>query len=495
MQLRQRRLSRAPASRACGIGLVLGVAWACGGSADSRGQRTSVGERDDVEPPPASQWQLPEGGVAVDVVPESDLSAVDAFGNLWLQGCGGLFVVHPEGIQRYRYLDTPWSGGQAQVTADARGRVWVQSDVLRQVYTGKVQQVAVPPPAPVAELVFASDGVAWALKYDESRMESGWFSLQSFYPGLGPDLPAPRWASNALPGRAGALWLRADEEVYRFGDGRFWGPYVLPSSAPPYYYDPQDDTLGLTGNGVLTKLAFDGQAIAVREQRNIAWLDAIGRLSDGRLAVRSRELEVLVLDSDESAGEVIAASGTRGVLSPFRELYLQSPSGISRYREGRVERLLSFGEPPPELPAWQEQGYARALRASSEDAVADDFEPPIPALLHHKLHIVGRGYVPGFESPAVIDVDGRVSVPVRLAPELRVFAESQGLEIIQPERALLGPPAAPTGELWDLYGYLESDECYSQPGKVFHLIEAYPVGMAAAQREALATGLRRANPE
>lgn len=492
------------------------LTFACGGSSSSAASTSTgePGEGHSAAPdlsPAEPQWRLPAGGAAVEVVPEGSwLRAVDAFGNLWLEGCSGLFVVHEGGIQRYRYLDTTWVRGAVSVAADAHGRIWLDSTGLSLIEAGRVQELRVPDSEPLLELAFGGDGVAWALTFDQTRStQSGWYRFQAFHPEIAPGVLAPRWARYPVAGRDGALWVGADEEIYRFAEGRFWGPFAFPSSVANHFYDPHDDTLGVVHDGELTRLAFDasgGSLVEVKRQP-VFWNSAIGRLSDGRLAVDdyqdaadgSLEHRVLVLDADDSAGITVATGDDRPLLSASRELYLQTPRGVARYRDGQVEQLLTFARQPlrPSY-IWQEQGYGGVLRAPAQEATGGDLEPLVPAVLHQKLHLKGRMYVAGFEAPTTLELVDGGHVQVSIAPELRVFAEAQGIQLLPPfDEGRLAAGASPEkGEPWDLYGYLQPASCDSQPSeKWFYLVEAYPVSMTSAQRAALADSLRTAHPD
>lgn len=307
-----------------------------------------------------------------------------------------------------------------------------------------------------------------------------------------------------MAGREGALWVSADEEIYRVADGRFWGPYTFAESAAPTLYEPLDDTLVVSGGGTFTKLAFDGESIVLVERRSVPWTFASGRLKDGRLLVNeystaadgTLERRLLVLEDDRGSGTPIPAEDARPVLSAARELYLQTRRGISRYRAGQLEEVLRFARQARELPAWEERGYGSALREPAQEASPAELAPLVPEVLHQKLHLAGRMYSPGFESPLVIELSDDAYVAVAIAPELRAFAEALGLQLIpgSGEERPLGAPQE-KGEPWELYGYLEPSGCDQQPRqKVFHLLEAYPVSMPGEERAVLAAALRAAHP-
>lgn len=444
-----------------------------------------------------SSWIFPEGGVTVAALSDTgnQLQAIDAFGNLWIRSCEGLFVANEREIRRYRYLDTPWEQGGGVAFADGQGRVWYSTTGrLSMLEQGQWREA----PA-LGRVVVGSDGVAWAITGGE---RSGDSSMLAIWPEISPPISAPRWYSETFVGRNGELWYRTSVgrggELWHFDGQRFVGPFP---EVGFYFYDSLDDTLGIVqpDRGELIKVRYDGEAIVEVARSAVSWYRALGRQSEGYLIVQDHDLELLVLDGEQALplpplSRRLARGRLVGMLSPTGELYLRNDAGVFHYRDGELRSVIEYAPYAVPVHAWRSAGYGRALRAESVAATRADFEPEIPAIFGAKVQITGSAYYVGFEAPHALAVDGEpTDVAVAVEPELYALLGERGLDVQQGqtnEEGLFDPDAA----LWEMFGYLEPGPCYQPGEKTFHVVEAYPLAMPAAERAALGAELRERHP-
>jgi hypothetical protein len=443
------------------------------------------------------EWAFPEGGVAVDSVPigENYLHTIDAFGNLWIGGCEGLYVANAGEIRRYRYLDTPWERGGTPQVADRQGRVWYTSDRgLSVLEAGQWRDV---PAGDHASVVVGSDGIAWTIRRGE---RSGDITIASIWPEASAPIVAPRGYFETFVGQNGGIWYRTSltsaSELWHFDGQRFSGPFTVDSGA--FFYDALDDTMGIIRReqDELIKVRHDGTGIVEVSRSAVDWLDALGRQSDGYLVARSEQLDLLVLDGEralplpELSRRILGPSRRIvGRLSVTGELYLLAEGGVFHYRDGEARPVVEYAPYVPVVRPWDGAGYGSALRAESTTATRADLEPEIPSIFGKKVRVTGVAYYVHFESPHGLAIDGEpVNVSVQGTPELYAFATERGLDIWGPESA--DGLSDPNAEAWDLIGYLEPGPCYSPGQKTFHVIEAYPQSMPPAERAELEADLR-----
>lgn len=471
--------------------VILCGALGCGGAAKSeRAAAATAGGEGEALP----AWVPPEGGVAVDNVPfgGAELKSVDAFGNLWLQGCEGLYVVSDDGIQRYRYQDTPSQHGSATLHPDGQGRMWLAaSGYVSMVEAGQWRDVW---EGDVYGIVVGADGTAWLRQvltagHGPAR---GQQTIQRLWPEMSKVILAPGWGNAIFPGRDGTLWYATlDDELHRFAEGQFWGPYAMSPTNIHYHYDALDDTFGLSGSSLLTKVGFEGEVLSEVGQWNISWSSALGRLKDGDLAVRGREDRVYVMQGAGSDTERVVASIDAAitqrthVISPVGELYFGSESAVYHYREGRVERVFELG-PASVREAGLRLSYGRALREDAAAVNAAALEPFVPFEAGAKVRITAtvRGSLP---SAYGVEIDGEVvNAGIAVSPEFAAFSVEQGIGLTTDVDAL---------QQWELIGYLEPGPCYDSGEKVLQVVEAYPIATPREQRARLERELRRRYPE
>ena len=463
-----------------------------GGEASS-GAAPSSGET----PVEQADWAFPEGGAVVDGLANTDnqLQAIDAFGNLWIRSCEGLFVANEREVRRYRYLDTPWERGGGISFADGQGRIWYSSvEQLSVLERGQWREA----PA-LGSIVVGSDGVAWALARGP---RPGDVSIAAVWPEVSPPIPAPRWLFETFVGQNGGIWYRtsltAASELWHFDGQRFAGPFTVDHGF--FFYDSLDDTMGIVRpeQGELIKVRYDGAAIVEVSRSPVSWRDALGRQSDGYLIARSHEGELLVVDGERTLPlPALSRRQVRGQLegklSPTGELYLENDFGVFHFRDGELHTVIEYVPHVAPVHAWASTGYGSTLRAESAAATRAEFEPEVPAIFGEKVHVTGHVYFVGFEAPGALAVDGApVNVAVATRPELYEFLTEHGLDLVSAAREYGGfdPSAAP----WDLFGYLEPGPCYWPGEKTFHVVEAYPRGMPAQERAALEAELRARHP-
>jgi len=503
-------ISRGKLASASLVAFVVGFAGvlACGSSEAPAVPPSGEGDPAGDEPPAVvpveerAAWAFPEGGVVVDAIPSSDndVRRIDAFGNLWIRSCEGLFVANESEIRRYRYVDAPWERGGEPLFADRQGRVWYSSDRSLSVLEGG--QWSEAPAREGAGFVVGSDGVAWAIKRGE---RSGDFTIGSIWPEASAPIAAPRWHFETFAGRNGGIWYRtsltAASELWHFDGQRFSGPFTVDNGT--FFYDSLDDTMGIVRweQGELIKVTYDGADIVEVSRSAVDWRSALGRQSDGYLIARSFENELLVLDGEQTVPLPTlrrnqARGPLQGMLSAAGELYLMNDFGVFLYREGEARPMIEYARYAPPTHPWDGAGYGGALRAESDAATRADFEPEIPAIFGEKVRVTGFPYHVGFESPRALVVDGEAAnVSVQIAPELYAFAAEHGLDVDGAENGDIDPNTAdPNAPPWDLFGYLEPGPCYRPGEKTFHVIEAYPRAMPAAERAALEAELRERYP-
>lgn len=442
------------------------------------------------EQSPLPAWVLPQGGAAVAEVPMggAELRSVDAYGNLWLQGCEGLYVVSDDGIQRYRYQDTPSQHGSASLHPDALGRMWlaapghvsmVEAGQWRDVWEGDVYGIVV-----------GADGTAWLRQSLDSEFHAvqDRETIRQLWPESGDFILTPGWGNAVFAGRGDSLWYATlGDELYHVDEGRFGTPYAMSPTNIRYYYDALDDTFGLSGAGRLTRVGAEAGAIREVGQWDISWSSALGRLRDGDLAVRDREGRILVMDGAASDAERVVAlideEVAQGipVSSPVGDLYFGTPSAVYRYREGSVEPVLQLAatpgvSPPEQLP------FALALL---EEPAAPDraaFEPLVPFDAGAKVRITA-GVWGSLLTASSFELDGeQINAAISVAPEFVDFAAEQGIALTRDLGVV---------QLWELSGYVRPGACHDSGDKAFHVVEAYPLSTPPEERAQLGQELRR----
>jgi hypothetical protein len=440
------------------------------------------------EPRPA-----PAGGTLVQEIWGASLAAPASEGVVWMAGCAGLSRVDADGVRLYSWLNSPLPENIIQVFVDARRRPWViaQGPERQSLFTednGEWQRVLEA--VSVDSISAGVDGTAWV-----SATSNDGYTLQQVLPQVGEPVPAPdSGVSGLVAAEDGALWARAYGSVQYWQGGSWSTPFQTLYSSD---LKPAQGGVWFAEEGIVHVLQWTGSAIEQVKAIEFPRLsqpqgfDASGRLvlrGDQQIQwIKDGELENFVFTEPLLDGRLQLASDG--------ELYVQTRKALYVYRGDGPRLVVALSEKPgPDWFPWEAR-FGQSLREAGIDATRADLVSLNPEVMGKKLRVVGRLYG-GFETSGIRFGDVyEGAVWPEVAPELERFMRDHGLD---PYGEAQADDVSYPNEDWELYGYLETPGCFGHLGgseRRFWIVEAYPVSMDEAARDALKAELRSRNPE
>jgi hypothetical protein len=441
---------------------------------------------------------LPSGGSSLESLALSQprQMVVDEAGVIWLIGCEGLFAIQGSEIRRYTWVDSALPEAYVDLLVDAQNRLWLFSSgrSLQVIERGEFRTVA---EGAVAQFSVARDGSVWIAGSDAfEEFSRTW--VRQVSPALGEKLTVPEAEVYGLAADSdGSLWVATRGGIYRWSGAAWAGPLGLDSVF--VNYDPRQDVVS-TGN---ERLHWNGTGVSrepLLPDPSPDYGQQLGFDDRGRLI--TVDLSAVRWIENGQVAEIVALSGLdrtpTSALGPNGSVYLATDSRISRLAAGRLTQLLNVTPFEPDVQfSWRVQPFGRTLADPSIDMSYPQLAEPARDAVGVKVHVRGVAFG-GFETAGVV-VDGSTlpSTWADAADELWSFMSERGRSpfIELPER--LGPsqPRVEEAPPWDVYGYLETGTCFGVgTTRQFWMVEGYPVDMPAAEREALAAGLRARYP-
>jgi hypothetical protein len=444
---------------------------------------------------------LPEGGTELDGphLARMALSAVDRSGTAWAVTCEGLFAFRESEGRRYRASRYPVDRDY-RLHVDALDRKWLFGPQRVSMIDGGEWRVVVDGES-WEEFSISPEGDLWAARTDQPAV------VQRLWPERGPEIVTPRHGTMLAAGPDGEVWLMAGEAIYRWGEGRWSGPFL--GHARQLLYDARRNSLIAYQEEGVVRGRWVGDGIEVLEQ----WPGQAGLLgidSRGRyVSWHTLDREVRWLQGGEVVDRLyLGEPGETGypVLGADGELYVVREDQIAWRRGGGLEaRFQRLPADPFEDAPWEARSYASLLSTTSVPVASAELEADRAGFFDVKVSLSGR-IETAFESSSVrVGQSSYLSSTwASAAPELALFAEQRGLRFAVPAPGQLlqvaeQEPRLPGDEEdWDLSGYLQMDGCFGHLGAsryLFWTVEAYPSSMPAEQRSQLEAELRARYPE
>ncbi len=148
-----------------------------------------------------------------------------------------------------------------------------------------------------------------------------------------------------------------------------------------------------------------------------------------------------------------------------------------------------------ELFPWRAQPFAEALADAAVDVGKDQLVSMPPGPAGTKVHLVGA-VGGGFEKQCLRIGEEDVSFYSELAPQLSTFLDDY-IDAHEGEYGYSCDDASmPDVQLWDLYGYVETGDCFGAQtfgdagaDRQLWLVEAYPVGISDEERQTMKADL------
>lgn len=437
-------------------------------------QNSSVRDLPEGEPVEELAVQWPKGFV------------VDREGVMWVGSCQGVHAVAADGIRYYRPRENELPHYPSRLAVDDQNRKWaagkskltvLDGPAWRTVYNGNMDNTSI-----------ASDGGVWAIIPDGL--------VQIALDGTTRAVAPPEGTITAIAAESrDRLWLSTSDGLYHYADGAWSGPVTAAreitwSSAAGW-------AMTVTAEALVRVRPSDA-GLESEVLSNVPLGSPIGYSVDGLWVFQLWDTFGWYRDWNEPDRQATGVSSTvaAAVLAQDGTLWqLQAENNaIAPLGAGDAEPVPLVPFDRASMFPWRAQPFADAVADEAIDIGKDELVSFPKNLVGKKVHLVGA-LGGGFETQCIRLGQENVSFHSESAPQLSVFWLDHD-EIEVGSALSCDDGSLSDVQLWDLYGYLETGDCFwSQQiydggaDRQFWLVEAYPVGISEEERANLKADL------